>query len=48
MELAYGQYGAAFVYRDGEVLLVPPTGNEEQGNWPSAAWGPISYRLHKE
>jgi Tol biopolymer transport system component len=48
MELAYSQYGAAFVYRDGEVLLVPPTGNEEQGNWPYVAWGPVSYRLHKE
>jgi hypothetical protein len=47
MEAAYAIHGQAFIYRDGEVLAVPPTGREEKGDWPQVAWGAVHYRLRQ-
>lgn len=47
-EFAYSQYGKVLIWRDGQVMQVPPTGLESTGEMPFVAWGPAQFGLGGE
>jgi len=44
-EFVYAQYARVFIWRDGQVLEVPPTGLENSGEITLVAWSPMRFGL---
>lgn len=44
-EFAYSQYGKVLIWRDGQVMQVPPTGLEYSGEMPFVAWKSVQFGL---